>query len=221
MNYNCNKRKPGRPKANETPKEKLKIPDAVNEDLKSFTNINNLHPGILLDYLRRLNNFNKRLLSSFESLDKKYNQLVDKIETIKPDDKSHESSQVLPVQTNSFVQHSEHSPSRKNLEQRVEDDHKTLNNIELKVDSLEQQANNNILICSGTYVTNLLQSNNQENLKESLSLKIKNTFRSLTIDDDDIANLNVFGKNRKNIKIRQSISSLHTQRKYLLQSYIR
>ena len=97
----------------------------------------------------------------------------------------------------------------------------TLNNIELKVDSLKQQANNNVLICSGAYVTNLPQSNNQENLKESLSLKIKNTFRSLTIDDDDIANLNVFGKNRKNIKIRQSISSLHTQRKYLLQSYIR
>ena len=76
-----------------------------------------------------------------------------------------------------------------------------MNNIELKVDSLEQQANNNILICSGTYVTNLLQSNNQENLKESLSLKIKNTFRSLTIDDDDIAKLNVFGKNKKNLKI--------------------
>ena len=64
LNFKFQKRIRGRPKAGAvgaTPE----LPETVNENLRSITDINDLHAGLLLDYIVKLNKFNKRLLSNF------------------------------------------------------------------------------------------------------------------------------------------------------------
>ena len=72
LNYNCTKKKVGRPSksesSNKPDKQTLQIPDTVSDELKSFTDINVLHPGVLLDYLKKINNFNKKILSTLDSI---------------------------------------------------------------------------------------------------------------------------------------------------------
>ena len=55
------------------------IPDTVRPDLKSLVNISELHRGILLDYLIKVNTLNTKHLNNFELLNKKCNELNDTI----------------------------------------------------------------------------------------------------------------------------------------------
>ena len=80
LNFKFQKRKPGRPKSGTTG-ETPKLPEHVNENFRSITDINDLHAGLLLDYIVKLNKFNKRLLNQFENLSTKYNTLLNKIES--------------------------------------------------------------------------------------------------------------------------------------------
>ena len=57
----------------------LKIPDSVNESLKSVVNIGELHAGVLLDYLKKVNSLNKKLISHCDNLTKKYNRLNERL----------------------------------------------------------------------------------------------------------------------------------------------
>ena len=59
-------------------KGQLEIPSIVSQDLIDITDINDLHAGVLLDYLKKVNIFNKKLLANINLLSSKYDQLLDK-----------------------------------------------------------------------------------------------------------------------------------------------
>ena len=84
INYKPTKRGPGRPKGSEKSVSAIPktVPDNITETAKSFTNINDLHPGILLEYLTKVNSLNKKLLNHCDNLTKKYDQLNEKLNNI-------------------------------------------------------------------------------------------------------------------------------------------
>ena len=86
IHYKENKKGPGRPssKSKEKSKEEnlQKVPDNVSESFRSIKSINDIHGGILLDYLMKVNSLNKKLLSHCNNLTKKYGELNDKLKNI-------------------------------------------------------------------------------------------------------------------------------------------
>ena len=203
LHYNSNKRKRGRPKADASqPSESnLEVPDTVNDHFKSITNINDLHPGVLLDYLKKVNNLNKKLLNSVEQLNTKYSIISEKIDSKDlRDENLGDSNQ--PILENPQP----HSLSRNNevTEEKPSDE---LSGIEIKLDALEQRSNEKILICNGTFVTNIIEDKESNNIKTELLKKIKRHIP--TLSETDLENVIIFGKTKKSLKIK--CSSLTTK----------
>ena len=74
LNFDPTKRKQGRPPKDIEGKVK-QIPESINPNLRAFTNINELHPGVLIDHLVRVNSLNQKILNSFNALNEKYQEL--------------------------------------------------------------------------------------------------------------------------------------------------
>ena len=184
LNFKVPAKHPGRPP--KIPKDIQKIPDTVREDFKSLSNINELHPGILLDYLTKVNSLNKKLLLGFEILSKKYTSLNDKI--------SHSST---PADTP--VSHLNPQQSDESVERKAERNTSNFNeDLFNKIDNLEQNSNANIIICSGETIHEIT-SRNDTSIKKDLLTTLK-TF-SPEIIESNVVSVNIFGKHRKQLKV--------------------
>ena len=199
LNYNCTKKKVGRPAKSESGKnpnkQTLQIPDTVSDELKSFTDINVLHPGVLLDYLKKINCFNKKILNTLDSIKTKYDELVNK------KDCEHVTKPTVPPSNITPTSPTSSSP----LNEAVSTDKNLNDELKLKVDSLEQKSFSNIILCCGSEVSSLLsrQNINYEN-------EIKNKLRDINIncDDNEINKVSPFGKSRKYVKIYCSTATV-------------
>ena len=77
---------------------------------------------------------------------------------------------------------------------------KVKNDLEVRVDAIEQKGNSHILLCSGPSVVNLIRDY-PESLVENTTSEVKRILPSI-IEDSDIRKVAVFGKNRTHIKIQ-------------------
>ena len=202
LNFECQKRKPGRPRADsDTNNTTLKVPDTVADNLKDFTNINRLHPGVLLDYLRKVNDFNKKILHNYELLNNKYNDLSSKIENLATVNvnrvQSTEGETASHPVTSSPVPHLSAVPKIKPNFNDLNDE-RSKSDLELKIDQIEQRTYANILICNGKFVCDALK-NESQNIKQTIITKISEYLPDLT--NNDINKVIVFGKNKSTLKL--------------------
>ena len=170
------------------------MPDSVSDGLKSFTDINVLHPGVLLDHLKKINSFNKRILNSLDCLKAKYDTLLDKVESYETTPKilrSHDThnTPITPLTPN----HAE------NVIAPTSSSNNSNHDLILKIDTLEQKSYSDILLCSGDEIDNILSQNNTDNLEDKLKNKLRDV--NLNINDEHINKVVPFGKDRKRLKI--------------------
>ena len=177
INY---KKKPGRPAKNS-------VPDTVNDAFKSIRNINDLHPGVLIDYMSKINSFNKKILRNLESLHSKYSELVDKIENRSTSSAVH--SQTINIESSIVPLPNDTKLNRVN---RVSD-------LESKIDTLEQRINSKFILCSGESVTELVTNNDVNNHKPNLVNIVKSILPE--VNDRDFTRIYRFGKDRKVLKV--------------------
>ena len=71
----------------------ITMPSSVDDTLSSIININQLHAGVLLEFLKKINNFNKKLLRGFIDLTNKYHENVEKKNS--PDPENPQTSNTL------------------------------------------------------------------------------------------------------------------------------
>ena len=185
LKYKCSENHTSYNFRSKNSKQKTKLPDTVKEHLKSIENINDLHGGVLLDYLIKICNFNKRILSTLETLNSKYENVITKRNEVPV------NVTVTPPTPAAIIPG---NPPSSRGEAPVSE------NIVFKVDQLEQKANNSVLICNGDFVTNLTGSNVPEiEIKNKVEIKVKSIFPELR--PKDIVKVIPFGKDRKRIKI--------------------
>ena len=189
-NYKGSKHKVGsksRPNSSLSPGSK--IPDSVSNDLKSLSDINDLHPGVLLDLLKKINNLNKRILHNYEILNSKYNKLEAEF-----------SNKLSPNITNSTslsqhtVDHPQSTPSD-NPPIITNDIHEHDNTIKLRIDALEQNVNNNIILCNGSFIDGIGEDVLTDKIKEKITDLVPE------IIPRDIVNASYLGANKKLAKI--------------------
>ena len=209
LNFNAtNKRTRGRPPKNPqtTKTSPLKVPESVNDELKSFTNINDLHPGVLLDYLKKVNNLNKKILKSYDILNNKYNELSAKVNEItinqntpavstpRPIISSDQSIPVIlpPASVTECPSHTITNNFESNTNNNIE--------IHLKIDAIEQKNNSNILLCAGDIANDIINLNeSNSNLKSNFIEKVKKIIPAVTATD--VERVYTFGKNKKTLKV--------------------
>ena len=190
LNFNCQKRKPGRPKASESNINYDKVPPSVKDSLRTVTNINELHGGVLLDYLTKINKFNKTLLDALNQLNNKYSILLNKLES------SNNTPNVIVTSPSSP------KPSLNNSEatdkiKALSDENKDL---QQKIDSLDQRILSSTVLCSGNKVDEIISSTEADNDK------INKVFDQITglapgVVNSDIQNISIIGKDKKHFKI--------------------
>ena len=92
------KPKRGRPPSKQNKQEaNSKLPDTISETLKSVENIKDLHGGILLDYLIKINKLNKVLVNKLDILNNKCKYLTTKVETIEQSTEGTSLNNATPV----------------------------------------------------------------------------------------------------------------------------
>ena len=165
----------GRPsKTNSTETSSLKVPDFVNPTLKSITNINELHPGVLLDYLVKINTFNKKILQHCNDLNIKVKTLSDKV------DDNYKIHDNIPPNLNISTQPRPSSQPNEEITATIDKSE----HLELKLDALEQKSLSNVLTCSGDFVGDVCDigaststtSGNNRNLMTAFTDKLKLLF---------------------------------------------
>ena len=205
LKYNGSKKKVGRPaKSDSTGKNSkttLQVPESVSDDLKTFTDIKFLHPGVLLDHLKKINNFNKKVLNSLDCLKAKYDTLIDKVEsrettsTVLQSHDTHETPNVSLA-----PDHAE------NVIGPTSSSSNSNHDLILKIDTLEQKSYGDILFCSGDEVEKILSQDNFDNLEGKLKNKLRDV--NFDVNDEHIRKVVPFGKNRKRLKVYcSSVSS--------------
>ena len=78
------------------------------------------------------------------------------------------------------------------------------NSLEARVDAIEQNANSNILLCSGQIIDDVIQSP-PETLKDVVIVKISHAIPD-NVDGEEIVRVTPFGRRRKHVKIECSSS---------------
>ena len=220
LSYDCNKKKLNKPKtrkntANTTPNSRkgLEVPDSVNKNLVNLVDINGIHAGVLLDYLNQVNQFNKKIISNFEELNKKYNNLCDEI-----NGKVSLGSSCKCVGLTTTHQPTSSNPANdpaelpNNTATTINHLNDNTESLKLKVDYLEQRNNSNVLICNGTFVDDITScnTNNIDYLRKKLSDKVKTILPD--IKDSHIDKIFTIGREKKRIKIicsSQNIKKLY------------
>lgn len=190
LNYNCNKKKVGRPKS---------IPTSVSESLKTVTDINDLHAGVLLDYLMKLSKLNKSLLNQFSILNNKYNNVLEQLNEIKSKNTNlQEINESLNFDLDKSTIASKPTDTSQVLIPNKEV--KLLND---KIDYLEQSANSNVLICSGPIIHSNDNNNQSDNSINDKKSRIIDTVKKISPDvgDSNIINITPIGKDKKLVKI--------------------
>ena len=179
LNYGTEKRKPGRPRFGE--KNTKEIPSTVKESFRGITNVNDLHGGVLLDYLTKISKFNKTLINSLDHLNNKYSELLNKIDQV---------SKNPQVTVPSIPLSNEISPivgGKLNIHE-IQELYETNKNLQKKVDFLDQRSLSNTILCTGNVVNEILNSNETEKSKiEGISKEISSMV--LEIKQQDIQNI--------------------------------
>ena len=196
--YETKKRTRSTTKTNETLKSNTvkKIPDSVNPSLRAFNNINDLHPGVLLDHLNKINSLNKKLLTCFSTLREKYDGL-----SAKYDD--------LLVSVNRTSDRSPlHQQGPSDSTVISSDNDKKLTDLQLKLDVLEQKSYSNVLLINGPEIQAYAEKNVID-LQESVINKLKETVPE--IKESDVKRVTLFGKNKQHIKVTCGDSTTKTK----------
>ena len=196
INCNPNKRRPGRPPKRDCVKSSASpdvndIPDTVSDNLKNITDINNLHAGILLDYLKKVHTLNKKLFISYQRLTKDFEGLKSKLQ-------DHPKFVHDSVTNNVVLPKIE-----------TKENEERFSNLQLKLDDLEQKNNSNVVLCTGSVITDIL--NDDTNIQSKISQSIKSIDSSF--DAASITKVTKFGKNNNALKI--SFTDIHTRRRIL------
>ena len=126
----------------------MKVPDNVSESLKTILDVNDLHAGVLLDYLTKVSRLNKKLIDHVQNLNDKLCVLSEKID-------SNES--VEPVTRNSThdpvaVNHRCSTLSADVIASSNQNNDVCNNELSFKLDDLEQKSNSNVLLCKGEII---------------------------------------------------------------------
>ena len=174
------------------------VPDTVSEDLKSLTDINDLHPGVLLDLLKKVNSLNKKLLQNYKHLNEKYLKLENNLK-----DSLNKPCKNPPAPSLSTLQPYCSTPAPINSNTESNKYFEKINEqLQMKVDSLEQARNENKLLCSGKFIEDLTKTDSNSNFCESVFQK----FKSLddTINKTELRSVYIFGKNRKSVIVECS-----------------
>ena len=161
--------------------------------MKKISNIQELHPGLLVDYLVRLNEFNKKILQSVGVLHKKYNELKLKQPNVGSAGSTQDVSTLsLNVASSSNVNEDDVRRSSKEVD------------LETRVDAIEQKSNANILLCSGPVITEAIESisNNPENdLKDKIVSAIRDKCPGVISEVSDIVRVSPYGKKKTHVKV--------------------
>ena len=194
LNHRPIKKQPGRPpknadNLNRGSSNTLKVPDSVSESLKSVVNIGELHAGVLLDYLMKVNSLNKRLISHCDSLTKKFNDLNDKFNSFEATTKQNST-----VTTPPLPDVSSHADS-----QLVEQYINKNENLQLKLDSLEQGTLSNVLVCSGSSIVEYITDSDDKSLTEKVVDKVKEFLPG--VESSIIDRVIPIGKEKKTFKV--------------------
>ena len=134
LNYKCPKKRVSRNnKSNaDNLSQPAAIPDTVKDQLKSISNINDLHGGVLLDYLMKVSQLNKRLIVSLDALYQKYTYISSKIiENNTTINANSDKNKIDTVPTN--------VPGNTNASVSNVNDSIIPESVELKLDQLEQK----------------------------------------------------------------------------------
>ena len=198
LNYGTEKRKPGRPRFGE--KNTKEIPSTVKESFRGITNVNDLHGGVLLDYLTKISKFNKTLINSLDHLNNKYSELLNKIDQV---------SKNPQVTVPSIPLSNEISPivgGKLNIHE-IQELYETNKNLQKKVDFLDQRSLSNTILCTGNVVNEILNSNETEKSKiEGISKEISSLVPE--IKPQDIQNIYISGRVKKHFKITVNNSNV-------------
>ena len=198
LNYNPKKKKPGRPPKTDTTNTNAQFPDSVPDQFKSIIDINDLHPGVLLDYLTKVNNFNKKILCSLNSLNEKYDCLSRKIEQCV--NSNVKDSSILP---NTNISKPNVSGVSSEVRRQIESYENVNEEFQLRLDNLEQRHNSTALTISGIPLPSAAPEDNFESLNnykfniiDKIIDKTDRVCKSEEIDD-----VIVIGKEKRNIKV--------------------
>ena len=186
------KRKPGRPKNDAPAVNDKKIPTFINTNLQTFTNVNELHPGVLLDYITRINSLNNKLFKGFTILSEKYNDLNEKYNllTERVDNK--------PILTTPTSESVEPTATIASSQRETVFSNEGVTSLQLKIDSLEQKSYDNVLLLNGP-ITQELLNESDNNWKGNIIEKIKDQIPN--VPTETIQNITVFGKSKRQLKI--------------------
>ena len=202
------RRKPGRPpKVTKSHANGDEVPDSVTKVLKGFTNINELHPGVLLDHLNKLNTFNRKILHNFNLLNDKFVHLSKQFDSLKVN--SAESALLTVSAPSSPV--SVPPPSVPATDQLLSKNENI--DLSLKIDAIEQRTYENVLTLNGADIDEILnQEKNTDVIKTKTIQKIKLVTNEVT--ESDIEKIVVLGQRKKIIKL--TLSSQNSKNKILI-----
>ena len=179
MSYSVKKKGPGRPSTKNIGSPNKTIPVTQEPNLRAFSNIGDLHPGTVLDLLNKINNFSWKVLDELYSLNEKYETLESKFPATK---------------TSELVQQSEPKQSKREEE------------LKLQVDNLEQQVNSNIVVLSGSVISDVMKTSQKKDINENIANVIsENVFN---ISPKDIVNSTVLGKDKPILKVACSSENI-------------
>ena len=211
LHYNCPKKNVGRPKkqagkavkdlnvitdASREKEQDFAFPDGVSENMKNLTDIRDVHPGVLLDYLVKLNDFNKKILQSVGTLHKKCNELATKLCAVSTSEATNDR---LPLPQTVQAQ------SRPAFDVASSERSKEVE-LESRVDAIEQRSKSNILLCSGAIISEVIGADSGDLENKVISC----VGRSLpnTTEDGDIVKVSIYGKKKTHVKIECSSASV-------------
>lgn len=197
LNYDYRKKNVGRPKkavgrtrkqpgrgskSSDSRRQSSVLPDEVEE---SLINIDDLHPGLLVDYLTKLNDFNKKLLHGINVLSNKYDMLVAKSSINQAEASGPSVSPPAPVS------------QQTNVTEEVKE-----KDLEVRVDAIEQKSVSHVLLCSGNMITEAIE-NHPESLRDTVVSSVCQALPEVA-NESDIVRVAVFGKKKKMVKIECS-----------------
>ena len=203
LNYNVPKKSVGRPRKNrstnvnpssaqsvdgDVPQE---IPVELSDSMKKISDIKDLHPGLWMDYLVKLNDFNKKILQTVGVLHKKYSESELKSRQFNPLISARVGGGDIPNLMNEATPTGDGEVDLRRPAKEVQ--------LETRLDAIEQKSNANIVLCSGPSIREII-GNKPENLKEAVISNISNVMPGV-MDKGDISRVSPYGKQKTHVKI--------------------
>ena len=147
-----------------------------------------------MDYLVKLNDFNKKILQTVGVLHKKYSELELKSRQFNPLISARVSGGGIPNLMNEATPLGDVEVDLRGPAKEVQ--------LETRLDAIEQKSNANIVLCSGPSIREII-GNKPENLKEAVISNISNVMPGV-MDEGDISRVSPYGKQKTHVKIDKS-----------------